>query len=321
MIDVDSADALTRQPLHRATIYDVNADQTPIVHRQLRHVFEGSAYNIGVWHWELPELPDEWIASAAPLDEIWAPSAFVQSAVSRKVTIPVVHMPHGVAVTDVETCTPQELGVPDGRFTYLCMFDLDSVMQGKNPQAAVDAFRRAFPRESPAALLVKVSHATNRPHEYAELREQLRGVPNVYLTDRMLPRARVNGLLAACDGVVSLHRSEGFGLILAEAMFLGKPVVATGWSGNMDFMNSGNSCPVAYELVTLARIWSAYPAGQQWAEPDVDHAAHFLRRIVDDDAYRTQLGHRARTTIQTQFSPAAAGMRYRRRLSSVTMDG
>jgi glycosyltransferase involved in cell wall biosynthesis len=315
LIDVASRDLEALQPVYRASVYHVNADQLPAVYSEMSALFKASAYNIGVWHWELPELPDAWISSAAPLDEIWAPSAFVQSTLSRKLKIPVVHMPHGIEVTEIEPCSPQELGVPPGRFTFLCMFDFESVGYRKNPLGAIDAFRRAFPDQSHAALLVKAGHASKHQDEYAELREHLSGIPNVYLTDRMLPRARVNGLLAACDGVVSLHRSEGFGLILAEAMYLGKPVVATGWSGNMDFMNSGNSCPVGYEIVTLDRTYLHYEAGQQWADPDIEHAAHLMRRVFEDSAFRAQIVERARGTIRTLFSPEAAGMRYRRRLA------
>jgi len=314
MLDVDGAGADV-MPIHRASIYHVNADQTLLVRDQIPRFFDASAYNIGCWHWELPELPDAWISSAAPLDEIWAPSTFVQSAISRKTSIPVVHMPHGIEVATIEPCSPRELGVPADRFTFLCMFDFASVMERKNPLAAVEAFHRAFPGSSHAALLIKTSHADAYPAEYLALQERVQGMPNVYLTDRTISRARLNGLLASCHGVVSLHRAEGFGLILAEAMFLGKPVVATGWSGNMDFMNSGNSCLVAYELVTLDRPYGDYPAGQQWAEPDSDHAAQLMRRIVDDKAWRTELGRRGSETIRTQFSHAAAGLRYRRRLT------
>ncbi len=314
LIDVDRADAGAAQALHSASVYHVNADQVSAVHARIPHVFEASSYNIGCWHWELPELPDEWIAMAERLDEIWASSAFIQSAVSRKMRIPVVHMPHGIEITTTEACTPQELGVPAGRFTFLCMFDLDSVVERKNPLGAVDAFRRAFPRDSPVALLIKAGRGVSHPEQYAALADRLRGIPNVYLTNLALSRARAHGLLAACDGLVSLHRSEGFGLILAESMYLGKPVVATGWSGNMDFMDTANSCPVGYDLVTLDRTYGYYRAGQQWAEPDIDHAAHLMRRVVDDAEYRSHVGARARATIRSRFSPKAAGLRYRQRL-------
>ena len=311
---VDAEDE-TQQAMYRTSVFHVNADQLPEVHARMPHVFDASAYNIGVWHWELPQLPDELAQSAAPLDEIWAPSEFIQNAISSKVSIPVVHMPHGVAVTEFDPCNPEEFGVPSARFTFLCMFDLASVMERKNPLGAVEAFRRAFPNDSNVALLVKAGQAARHRREYAELAGQLRGIPNICLTDRMLPRAGVNGLLSACDAVVSLHRSEGFGLILAEAMDLGKPVVATGWSGNMDFMTSANSCPVAYKLVTLDRAHGPYRAGQQWAEPDVDDAARLMRRVVDDAEFRIEISTRARHTIRSKFSPAAAGARYRDRLA------
>ncbi|MGH9421522.1 MAG: glycosyltransferase [Thermoanaerobaculia bacterium] len=313
LVDIDRDLELARAA-YRASIYHVNADQMPVVHGQMAPFFKASSYNIGVWHWELPELPDAWISSAAPLNEIWAPSAFIQSAISRKVRIPVVHMPHGIEVTHIEACSPNEFGVPPGRFTFLFMFDLHSVVQRKNPIAAAEAFRRAFAGQPSAALLIKAGHAVDFPDEYAKLEARLRGIPNVYLSERMLSRGRTNGLLAACDSVISLHRSEGFGLMLAEAMYLGKPVIATGWSGNMDFMNSGNSCPVAYDLITLDRAYAPYEAGQQWAEPDIDDAARSMRRVFEDADFRSRIGERARQTIRSQFSPEAAGLRYRRRL-------
>lgn len=320
LMDVDSANDLQRAT-YRASLYHVNADQTPDVHRRLARVFDASAYNIACWHWELPQLPDEWVAAASLLDEIWAPSTFIQSAISRKVSIPVLHMPHGIEVTSKRPCSPEELGVPHGRFTFLCMFDLTSITR-KNPLGAVEAFRRAFPEPSAVALLIKAGQSERHRERFADLQERLRGIPNVYLTNQMLSRPRVNGLVAACDAVVSLHRSEGFGLIPAEAMSRGKPVLATGWSGNTDFMNADNSCLVDYELVTIdTNDAQPFGAGQQWAEPNLDHAARLMRRVVEDSDYRKQVGERARHTIQTQFSAKAAGLRYVARLNELGLMG
>jgi len=304
VIDVDDAATIAPEIVHRATIHHVNADQVAPLRERIPRLFEASEYNIGCWHWELPEFPDIWKDAAASFDEIWAPSAFIQSAVAAKVTIPVVHMPHGVEVNEIEACSPRELGVPEGRFVFLTMFDFGSVEERKNPFGAIEAFRRAG---LDATLLIKTTGGS--PDDLAKL-----AAPNVVVAGRLLTRARVNGLIAACDAVVSLHRSEGFGLILAEAMALGKPVIATGWSGNMDFMDSGNSCPVAYDLVTLDRAYGPYAAGQQWAEPDVDHAASLMRRVFEDASFRTRIGERAKETMRSRFSAAAAGGRYRRRL-------
>lgn len=321
IIDVDGGDASARSPLHGALVVHVNADQVPVIRGALPRLFEPGRYRIGCWHWELPELPDEWIASADDLDEIWAPSAFVQSALSRKLAIPVVHMPHGVSVAKCDPCSPREFGVPEGKFTFLCMFDLASIPERKNPRGAIEAFRRAFPNGGDAALLVKVNQSESHPRELAELRESLRGVPGVHLTDAVLSRSRVNGLIGACDGVISLHRSEGFGLVLAEAMALGKPAVATGWSGNADFMNVANSCVVGYELVKLERDHGPYRAGQVWAEPDVEHAASYLRRLASDASFARRIGEAGRQTIRTQFSPEAAGLRYAARLRRIGASG
>jgi glycosyltransferase involved in cell wall biosynthesis len=319
-IDVDSERLGDEQAAYRFSVYHVNADMLPEVRRQLPHVFEASTCNIGCWHWELPELPDGLMRSAEPLQEIWAPSSFIQSAVSRQTSVPVVHLPHGVEVTQIAPCSPVELGVPDRRFTFLCTFDFGSVVERKNPLAAVDAFSRAFPDSSSVALLIKVSGVAARQSEYAELVARLRGMRGIWISDRWLSRPHMNGLLAACDAIVSLHRSEGFGLVLAEAMYLGKPVIATGWSGNMDFMDATNSCPVGFDLTTLPRAHGGYPAGGQWAEPDIDHAATLMRQVVDDSDRRRVLGQRARRTILTRFSPEAAGRRYRRRLDVLSRE-
>ncbi|HYR29053.1 MAG TPA: glycosyltransferase family 4 protein, partial [Thermoanaerobaculia bacterium] len=316
LVDVDETASFGHRIDPRTTtILHVNADMTPAVAAAMRDTLHPDSYTIGVWHWELADFPASWVASADLLDEIWAPSAFIAGAVSRSVTIPVVHMPHGVEVAELAPVSLSAFGVPPGRFVFLVMFDFDSFVERKNPVAAIDAFRRAFPGDAGATLLIKTTSGSRHQAALAELRARVAAVPHVQLVDRTLPRGEVNGLIAACDAVVSLHRAEGFGLVLAEAMELGKPVVATGWSGNVDFMNAGNSCPVGYELVPIERDHGPYTAGSLWAEPDVDHAAWLMSRLVKDAGYRETIGRRAQATIRTDFSPEAAGRRYRRRLA------
>jgi glycosyltransferase involved in cell wall biosynthesis len=314
-LDVDLLDLAPVSPRYGATIVHVDAARLPELSRRHPAVFRTGGWTIGCWQWELGEWPEAWAASAAPLDEIWVPSAFVQRALSRLVDIPVVHMPHGIAVDDVEPCPLEAFGVAPGTFTFLCMVDVDDAIARRHPHAAVDAFARAFPGADGPALVVKVRAAAAFGRDRDDLVASLRSRPRVHVIDEAMSRPRANGLLAASDAVVSLHRSSAFGLVLAEAMSLGKPVVATGWSGNMDFMNTTNACPVSFDLVRSERAHGPYPAGVEWAEPDVDHAAALMRRLADDAAWRASIGARARATIRDRFSPAVAARRYRDRLA------
>lgn len=314
-LDVDLLDLAPVAPHYGATIVHVNADRLPELARRHPAIFRTGGWTIGCWHWELGEWPEAWAASAAPLDEIWVPSAFIQRTLSRLVDIPVVHMPHGIAVDDVEPCPLEPFGVAPGTFAFLSMFDVDSVVARKHPRAAVDAFARAFPGASGPALVVKVRGTEAFAREREAIVASLQSLPRVHVVDEAMSRARANGLIAACDAVVSLHRAEGFGLVLAEAMSLGKPVVATAWSGNMDFMDGGNACPVGYTLVRSDRAHGPYPAGAEWAEPDLDHAAELMRRLVGDPAWREAIGSRARATIEEGFGPEVAARRYRDRLA------
>jgi len=136
----------------------------------------------------------------------------------------------------------------------------------------------------------------------------------VHLIAETLDRKDVYALESVCDSFVSLHRSEGFGLGLAEAMYLGKPVIGTNWSANTDFMTQENSCPVHYTLAQIEKDQGPYRAGQIWADPDIEHAAWYMKLLVKDDEYRDRLGAAGQQTIRSEYSPAAIGQRYRQRL-------
>lgn len=298
-------------------ICHVNADQTPLLHATLgRECFEGR-YTIGHWAWELPEFPDRWIGSFGLVDEVWAISQFVADAVSRKSPVPVIRMPLCVQFETEATAKRSDFNLPEGRFLFLSMYDTQSFQERKNPEAAIAAFRQAFPEAGEAGLVIKINHPDTHPDKVAALKAALAGVPGVTLIDRTMTRQAVFNLLALCNAYVSLHRAEGFGLGLAEAMFLGKPVVATHWSGNVDFMTVSNSCPVGYELVKLEKTVGPYEKGQTWAEPDVEHAAWHMKKLVAESAIARKIGDRGRETIRTQFSPAAVGRLYQQRLEVI----
>ena len=311
------AHAITGENPYRVNLFHINADQMPLAFSHLgRGFFEGH-YNIGMWHWELPEFPDDWLDSFALLDEIWAPSQFVRNTLSEKSPVPVVRMGHAVDFPVPTNLSRRDMNLPEEKFLFLMMYDMRSFQSRKNPEGVLEAFLKAFPEPKDAALVIKVMNSEVYPDEWAKLERRLARTPGVIVINRMLTRPEVYTLEALCDCFISLHRSEGFGLGLAESMFLGKPVIGTHWSGNVDFMNEHNSCPVGYRLVKLTRDHGPYRRGQYWAEPDIEQAAGYMRKLVTDPAFRTGIAQAGQKTLRTEFSPKAIGDQYRRRLQVI----
>jgi glycosyltransferase involved in cell wall biosynthesis len=210
-----------------------------------------------------------------------------------------------------------DLSLPDDRFIWLFAFDMDSYIERKNPYGVIEAYRRAFgSRASRTHLAIKVSHLEKYPDVAARLRASLESVGGTLICGAM-DRAELTTLFAACDGYLSLHRSVGFGLTMAEAMALGKPVVATGYSGNIDFMTPENSYPVRYQLVELEQDYGPYRRGTYWAEPDLDHAAELMRTVYEqrDEAY--QKGITAASDIGRWYGSRPAGQAIIERLKVI----
>ncbi len=292
---------------YRINLVHVNPDQVPHAAHQLGWNYFSGRYNIGYWPWELPDFPDAWRASAACFHEIWVPSRFVQDAVSKIVDVPVVRIPHAIAIESCRDHEPNALErPPDGTVRFLCLFDFMSYWQRKNPFGVLEAFKRAFPNQDGVELIIKTMHADVVPAIVRELRQAARGAAT-RIIDEIWPREDVSRMITEADCVVSLHRSEGFGLVLAEAMALGKPVIATGYSGNTDFMTPDNSLLVNYRLVELREDIGPYMRGSRWAEPDLDHAASHMRWVVSHREQARTLGERAGQTIRDGFSPAVVG--------------
>lgn len=296
----------------------VNADQVPHFVAQKGEGYFRGRYNIGYWFWENSTFPEEWQPSFRCFQEIWVGSRFIQDAVSRVAPIPVVHVP-----LSVQEDLPRldggrsRFGLPPlPRFVFLFVFDFHSFLERKNPIGLIRAFRRAFRKDAAATLVLKCSHGESSPAGLAALR-QAAGDADVRILDGVLSREEVNTLLSLSDCYVSLHRSEGFGLPLAEAMSLEKPVIATGYSGNMDFMTPLNSFPVDHRLIEIDEDHGPYKKGCVWADPDEDHAASLMRLVFEDRARAQEVGRRARQDVRRNLAPRVIGERIRERLMGV----
>ena len=272
---------------------------------------------VAVWYWELESAPAAWKVHARYLDEIWAPTSFIAKALEPVLPKAVIWMPPGLALPAFEPRPRKAFKLSDDEFVFLNMFDMTSGPQRKNPMGAIQAFRQAFGPEDPVRLVLKTSRGSfNRAH-WNELQAAARAAGRVTLLDTILTRSDTLALMAAADAYISLHRSEGFGLTLAEAMLLSKPVVATGYSGNMDFMTAENSYLVDYQMVPIADDVPNYEKGMCWAEPSVSHAAWQMRAVYDDRARAKSVGERARIEAQKTLDPLAAGRRMVERLEEI----
>ena len=269
---------------------------------------------VGIWAWETDEVPDRMFEHAELLDEIWVYSNYVSDNLSPHTATPVVTMPIPLPLDQPPKGRAPDL--PDG-FRFLFSFDFLGTVRRKNPEGVVSAFSEAFsPGEGPQ-LILKAMNGGLRPDEKRSLLETIGDRPDITLLDEALRPGDHAELFRRCDCYVSLHRSEGFGLTLAEAMSLGMPAVATGWSGNTDFMTAENSYLVDFELTRVGEGAEHYPADGTFAEPDLEQAAALLREIWlnPDDAHRR--AERGRADVRANLAADVVGAAARGRLEAL----
>lgn len=300
---------------HGFELVAVNAEELPsFVDRLGEDYFQGP--RIGVWGWETDTIPVRWQRAFALVREIWVYSRFMAENIGAVAPVPTIALPPPVQAP-AEPAPPLRLDVPDDGFLFLFVFDYLSTIQRKNPVGLIEAFKRAFaPGEGPR-LLLKTINGPLRPLAEEEVLWAAHGRPDIHVVDRSLSGVQLNGLMAACDCYVSLHRSEGFGLTMAEAMAIGKPVIGTGYSGNLDFMNAANSYLVEYELGRVGPDCEIYPPEGTWAQPSIEHGAELMRRVVERPEEAAAIGARAREDIARELSTRATGEAMRRRLEEL----
>jgi glycosyltransferase involved in cell wall biosynthesis len=259
---------------------------------------------VGYFAWELPTVAPLWRVGARFVHEIWVPSRFSALALESLAPGRVRVVPHPVGARPPipSALTRADFSLPADAFVVLTSFSLASSFERKNPLAAIAAFQAAFGDRADRVMILKVALAEHWPADLARLRAAVAAARNIRVETRVFPEADNFALTACVDCVVSLHRSEGFGLVAAEAMSLGRAVVATDWSGTADFLDAGCGVPVPYRLVAARDPRGVFEApGALWAEADINAAADALRGLADNATRRTELGVAARQAVQTKL--------------------
>lgn len=260
--------------------------------------------------WELPHFTQKWCDALNGADVLIAPTRFIETAMNNAgLAPPVIHLPqthHPGALVDGDR---RKFGLPESGMLFLSAFDVNSDPSRKNPMAAIEAFERAFPSTEPevdAHLVVKVAHWQIRPEGkklLANLEQRAANNARIHLLWDAIPASELMQFYASCDAFISLHRSEGLGLVLMEMMGLAKPVIATAFSGNLDFCSAENSClvdfaptPVIATEPLYSETMAAHPACH-WAEPDIEAAAAWIRRLTLEPETAQAIGRRGRNDI------------------------
>jgi glycosyltransferase involved in cell wall biosynthesis len=259
-------------------------------------------YSAGLWFWETNRFPKQFRHALDYVDEVWVASDFVGEALARETSKPVLTFPLPVLVPEPPALTRADLGLPEDAFVFLFVFDFFSTLERKNPLGLIEAFKRAFAEPSGALLYLKSINGASAPAGLARVREAAAGRADIVLSDGYLEGERLTALTALSDAYVSLHRSEGFGLTIAEAMAFGKPAIATGYSGNLEFMGDDSSYLVPFTPATLDESVGPYPAGTVWADPDLDEAARLIRHVVEHPDEARERGLRGKAAVEERQS-------------------
>jgi len=297
-------------------IIEVAGDQVSEVFRTLDPKLLKNSYNILCTYWELSRAPEEWQKNLENIHEIWAPNKFIADAFSHIFTGPIIVMPPAMEDTGGVHPERTHFGMEEGRFYFMFSFDYYSSPFRKNPLGVLQAFQCAFPRgDENVGLVIKSTGAADHyPDIKAVIGAAMAEDSRILIFDRNMPREEILGLIRASDAYVSLHRAEGFGLGMAEAMTFERIVIGTDYSGSTDFLTNETGYPVPYHLRPLGPHEYPWSQGQSWAEPDQSAAAEIMRKAAANPLEGKKRGKVAREHVLRSYSPAAAGEAMRKRL-------
>jgi glycosyltransferase involved in cell wall biosynthesis len=304
---------------YQVNVIEIAADQVPLLFREIGRWKVAHSYNILRTYWELPRAPFEWKMTLKGVQEIWVPNRFVENAFREIFNGPINIIRPCVEVDIGEAFDRDRFGMEEGRFYFVFSFDYHSHPTRKNPVGVVSAFQSAFPNRSENVGLVIKS--TGAPDRYSEIKATILDAAandlRIKIIDSMFSRDEMLSLINQADCYVSLHRSEGFGLGMAEAMALGKPVIATDYSGNTDFLSERTGFPVSFTLRPVQDGEYVFSDGQSWAEPNVASATDAMRQVFRDPAEREVRAASGKAFVEAHYGRTNVGRIAARRLQEI----
>lgn len=299
----------------------VNADQVSSFASSKGLEYFYNRYNIGFWNWELEQFPEEWLDAFKYFNEVWAPSKYTQKSLQGVSSKPVRWVPYAIEVPKIpEHLSLDYFGIPKDKFIFFFSFDYRSFVERKNPWGAIQAFIQAFEGNQDVLLLIKTNHIGVDAEGAERMQKLCAKHGNIQFINKTLPHLELYALMHLCDAFVSLHRAEGYGLHIFEAMAYGKPVIATGYSSNMDYMNQDNSFVVDYQLIDIDRDYGPYRKGWKWADPNINHAAQLMKQAYENPELCRQIGAKAKQTIETELSTARVGQMIKEQLGELILN-
>ncbi|MFA9194523.1 glycosyltransferase [Flavobacterium sp. FBOR7N2.3] len=297
-------------------IYHININDIPCYLLNNKIPRSASIYNIAYWAWEFHKLPDEFIELLALFDEIWVPSSFCQNVFATYSFKPVIKIPHLIETIEIEESKPK-IKLQD-KFVFLSIFDSLSTPERKNTDGLIQCFLDTFSNNPNVVLILKTVHLEKNKRLHRKLTEQTKNHNSIIIINENYTKKELIQLIDSCHSYVSLHRAEGFGLTLAEAMLRNKIVIGTGYSGNLEFMNNQNSFLVNYQLITKDKDSGFIKQGYQYAEPDIENSKKVLNFVYDNYNNLEDIKLNAKRTIQNSFSKKTIGDLMLSRLSKIS---
>lgn len=302
---------------YNINLLHINAGELTVAYMQMGKKVWDYRYNIAFWLWELEEFPEEWTGCIGLVDEIWTPSEFVSQSIRKRTDKPVYTIPYAVTAPTDEAFDRKYFGLPEDRFLFFMMYSSISNMERKNPISVLEAFKEAFDKDNcQVGLVIKIGGLSD-DNEINAIKACLEGYTNIYFITDNMSKVEVNSLVKCSDVLVSLHRSEGFGLGMAEAMLVGTPVIATNWSSNTEFMNSEVACMVDYKIVELQEDIGLFKKGSRWAQADISHAAMYMRRLYEDREFGNNMADKAQKYIKNKLSMNTATELMQNRINEI----